>query len=313
MKYKVFTNSLKNNKAMSKNLIGLLFIGLSIISCKDLKKGAKEGFADAIKKDTLPKITLHVFDGGKILVNNLELFSEDTTYHGQTKTFADAFYVIQHPKGNLIWDGGLPENLVGLPEPFTDPSGAFTVSRKDSVVNQLKTIGLTVADFKYIALSHSHFDHVGHANAFKDATWLVQENEYDFFTSDSAQIKQADIYNAIKDLKNIQKLHGEHDVFGDGTVVIKPMPGHTIGHQVLYLNIGLEKPLLLTGDLYHFEENRTHKRCPIFNYNIPQTKESMEAFEAFAKTNNADVIIQHSQEDFDKLKHLLKSQKTNSK
>ena len=81
-----------------KKIIGLLIIGLTIISCKDFKKGFKEGVANATKKDTLPKITLHVFDGGKILVNNLELFSEDTTYHGQSKTLADAFYVIQHSK-----------------------------------------------------------------------------------------------------------------------------------------------------------------------------------------------------------------------
>jgi glyoxylase-like metal-dependent hydrolase (beta-lactamase superfamily II) len=250
---------------------------------------------------------LHVLDGGKILVNNLELFSEDTTYHGQSKEFADAYYVIQHPKGNLVWDGGLPENLVGMPEPFTDPSGAFTVSRKDSLVNQLTAIGLTVDDFKYIALSHSHFDHVGHANAFKNSTWLVQENEYDFFTNDSAQVKQADIYAMIKDLKNVQKLHGDYDVFDDGTVIIKSMPGHTIGHQVLYLNIGLEKPLLLTGDLYHFEGNRIHRRAPMFNYDIPQTKKSMEAFETFAKSTNADVFIQHSPKDFDRLKALLKN------
>ena len=283
-----------------KKIITLLLIGILLISCKDTKK------EQTVKKELKPKVTLHVFDGGKIVANNLELFSEDTTYHGQSKTLADAFYVIQHPKGNLIWDAGLPENLVGLPEPFTDPSGAFTVSRKDSVKNQLKTIGLTVDDFKYIALSHSHFDHVGHANAFKNATWLVQENEYNYFTSDSAKVKHADIYGMIKDLKNVQKLHGDYDVFGDGTVVIKTMPGHTIGHQVLYLNIGLEKPLLLTGDLYHFEENRMHKRCPVFNYNIPQTKKSMKAFEAFAKENNADVFIQHSQKDFERLQKLLK-------
>ncbi len=291
---------------MSKKII-LLLIGLTIISCKDTKKD------DVTKKDSTPKITLHVLDGGKILVNNLELFSEDTTYHGQSKTFADAYYVIQHPKGNLMWDAGLPENLVGMTEPLTFPGGAFTVSRKDSVVNQLKAIGLTVDDFKYIALSHSHFDHIGHANTFKNATWLVQENEYDYFTNDSAQVKRADIYAMIKDLTNVQKLKGDYDVFGDSTVIIKSMPGHTIGHQVLYLNIGLEKPLLLTGDLYHFEENRSHKRSPTFNYDIPQTKKSMEAFEAFAKSTNADVIIQHSPKDFKRLKALLKSQKTTTK
>ena len=279
----------------------LLLLALSIFSCNksDKKEGLKIGKATV-------KVTLHVLDGGHIKVNNLELFSEDSTYHGQSKELADAFYVISHPKGNLMWDAGLPESFVGMPEPFTDPSGAFTISRTDSVVNQLKEIGLTVDDFDYIALSHSHFDHIGHANAFKKATWLVQENEYDFFTNDSAQIKQADIYNSIKDLKNIKKLQGDHDVFGDSTVVIKSMPGHTIGHQVLYLNLGLEKPILLTGDLYHFEENRINQRAPIFNYDIPQTKKSMEAFEAFAKEKNADVYIQHSPEDFDRLKTLLK-------
>ena len=277
------------------------FIGISIISCKDFKEGHKD---DATS--TKAKVTLHVLDGGSVQANKLELFSEDTTYTGQSRGFADAYYVIKHPKGNLMWDAGLPESLVGLAEPFTDPSGAFTVSRNDSLVNQLKTIDMTIDDFKYIALSHSHFDHIGHANALKNATWLVQENEYNFFTNDSAKIQQADIYNAIKELTNIQKLNGDYDVFGDSTVVIKTMPGHTIGHQVLYLDLGLAKPILLTGDLYHIEENRTHKRVPSFNYDIDMTKKSFEKFEAFAKEKNADVFIQHSVQDFERLTALLK-------
>ncbi|MCF6351290.1 MAG: hypothetical protein L3J23_09745 [Flavobacteriaceae bacterium] len=83
------------------------------------------------------------------------------------------------------------------------------------------------------------------------------------------------------------------------------MPGHTIGHQALYLNIGLEKPILLTGDLYHFEENRTTKGVPIFNYNVEQTLKSMLSFEKFAKEKGAEVIIQHSPKDFKKLKTIL--------
>ncbi len=287
-----------------KNFIILLAI-CGMLACSDSKKepNAEENSEEKSKAN----VTLKVFDGGKIIVNKLELFSEDTTYQGRSMEFADAFYVISHPKGLLMWDAGLPESLVGLESPFTDSLGAFTVSRKDSLVNQLKSINLTVDDFKYIALSHSHFDHVGHANALKNSTWLVQENEYNFFTNDTAQVQQADIYNMIKDLKNVKKLNGDYDVFGDSTVVIKLMPGHTIGHQVLYLDLGLERPILLTGDLYHFGENRIHKRAPMFNYNIPQTKESMEAFEDFAKKSNADVIIQHSTKDFERLKLLLEN------
>ena len=150
--------------------LGTFLLLIAFLGCKESKKKTTAEMLNPteVKK---PAIKLYTFDGGTVVVNQLQLFSQDTTYTGQSKEFADAFYVIQHPKGNLMWDAGLPETLVGMPEPYTSPDGAFTVSRKDSVVNQLKTIGMTPDDFKYIALSHTHFDHSGHANAFKDATW----------------------------------------------------------------------------------------------------------------------------------------------
>jgi glyoxylase-like metal-dependent hydrolase (beta-lactamase superfamily II) len=279
-----------------KKLFIVLLVSVLIYSCNSEKK-------KVIKENP---IKLHILSGGKIVVNNLELFSQDTTYHGQSKTFADAFYVIQHPKGNLMWDAGLPEGLVGQ-KPFTDPSGAFTVSRKDSLANQLKNIGLKVSDFKYFALSHNHFDHIGHANTMKNAIWLVQENEYDFFRSDAVKKNNGDLYNAIKDLTKPKKLNGDYDVFSDGTVIIKYAPGHTIGHQTLYLNIGLEKPVILIGDLYHFEENRENRRVPIFNHDKESTLKSMELIESFAKEKGAEIIIQHSQNDFERLTKMIKN------
>ncbi len=272
-------------------LLGLLIL----VACKEEKKEAAVAITEA------PVVKLYAFSGGNVLVNNLELFSQDTTYQGQSKEFANAFYVISHPKGNLMWDAGLPESLVGLEEPLTPPGGAFTISRKDSVLNQLKTIDLTPEDFTYIALSHTHFDHSGHANKFKASTWLVQQSEYEFITSEASKNRGDGTYDAIKELTNVQELNGDHDVFGDGTVVIKSMPGHTPGHQVLYLDLDENGPTLLSGDLYHLYENRTHKRMPIFNFDVDQTLESMDAFEAFAKEKNAKVYIQHQKEDFEKM------------
>lgn len=198
-----------------------------------------------------------------------------------------------------MWDAGLPEQLV-VPEPYDEPSGVFAIQRPDSLVNQLASIGFKIDDFKYFAMSHSHFDHTGHANYMKGATWLVQENEYNSVAGDSTKIDPA-----IKDLSNLQKLNGDYDVFGDGTVVIKSMPGHTVGHQVLYVDLGLEQPVLLTGDLYHFQENRDSKGVPSFNYDVKQTLESMEKFEAFAKEKNANVFIQHSPADLERIKKLV--------
>ncbi len=280
-----------------KKLLLVFAMTFAFTSCKEAKKEDKVDVVENVR----PEVKLYTFDGGTVMVNNLELFSQDTTYRGQTKEFSDPFYVIGHPKGNLMWDAGLPEMLVPMPEPYTDPSGAFTVSRKDSVINQLKSIGMDIDDIKYIALSHTHFDHSGHANVFKNATWLVQEKEYDFVTSEETQNNNADIYGAIAELKNTQKLNGDFDVFGDGSVIIKSMPGHTPGHQVLYLDLAENGPTLLTGDLYHLYENRKFKRVPIFNFDVEQTLNSMEDFEAFANEMNAKVYIQHHKEDFNKM------------
>ena len=281
-----------------KRLFALILV-LAVVACKETKK---ENLKTAATEEArTPDLKLYTFNGGTVMVNNLELFSQDTTYQGQTKEFADAFYVISHPKGNLMWDAGLPEGLIAMEKPFTSPDGNFTVSRKDSVVHQLKSIGMSVGDIKYIALSHTHFDHSGHANSFKNSTWLVQEPEYHFITSGESQKTNADNYNAIKELTNVKKLNGDFDVFGDGSVLIKSMPGHTPGHQVLYLDLPENGPTLLSGDLYHLYENREHRRVPIFNFNVGQTLESMEAFEAFAKEKNAKVYLQHQKEDFEKM------------
>jgi glyoxylase-like metal-dependent hydrolase (beta-lactamase superfamily II) len=281
-----------------KKIALIALISISLFSCKEIKKEAEE----AITKSEKPEVKLYTFSGGTVMVNNLELFSQDTTYQGQSKEFADAFYVISHPKGNLMWDAGLPEALIASPEPVTPPGGAFTISRKDSVINQLKSIGMTTADIDYIALSHSHFDHSGHANVLKDSKWLVQETEYTMITSDEIKNgENAGLYEAIAALTNVQKLSGDYDVFGDGSVVIKSMPGHTPGHQVLYLDLVENGPTLLTGDLYHTYENREHKRVPIFNTDVAQTLKSMDAFEAFAKEKSAKVYLQHQKEDFNKM------------
>lgn len=271
----------------------LLFFSIGIVSCKNTEKKSAE--------NRLPEVKIYQLVGGSILVKKLEVFSQDTTYTGQSKQFTDAYYVISHPKGNLMWDAGLPEQLV-IPEPYDEPSGVYRIQRPDSLVNQLKSIGFKIEDFQYFAMSHSHFDHTGHANYMKNATWIVQENEYNSVLGDGLAQKDA----SVTSLKKVKKITGDYDVFGDGTVVIKYMPGHTIGHQVLYVEVsGLEKPILLTGDLYHFEENRKNKRVPSFNYDVKQTLESMEKFETFAKEKNAEVIIQHSPKDFQKLEKLL--------
>lgn len=288
-------------KHLMQNISSYFAVGLLLISgsCKEGSKTTSEG--EMALTEAAPEIRVYALDGGTVQVNNLELFAQDETYKGQTAVFADAYYVIQHPKGTLMWDAGLPQSLVPMDEPFTDPSGNFTVSRRDSVQAQLAAIGMGPEDIDYLSLSHTHFDHSGHAESIGNAVWLVHADEYDFVTSLGVQQNQPEVYEAVNDLKNIRKFTGDHDVFGDGSVVIKAMPGHTPGHCALYVNLPDHGPLMLSGDLYHLELNRANKRVPIFNYDVKQTLKSMEDFEAFADSTGARVYLQHNTEDFNSM------------
>jgi glyoxylase-like metal-dependent hydrolase (beta-lactamase superfamily II) len=273
----------------------LVFILLAVMACK--QRHRKENIPIVETAPGKPEVKLYALDGGTVMVNNLDLFSQGGKYEGRTMEFADAFYIIEHPKGRLMWDAGLSENLVGQ-EPFTTPNGNFTVSRKDSLQTQLATLGLSEKDIDYLALSHTHFDHSGSAYQLTEATWLVPLAEYAFVHSEMVANRAPDNLKAVEMLTKTEKFEGDLDVFGDGSVIIKAMPGHTPGHTVLFVDLVNHGPVLLSGDLYHFQENRDNKGVPSFNTDVEQTLKSMEAFEAFAKEKKAAVIIQHEAKHF---------------
>jgi glyoxylase-like metal-dependent hydrolase (beta-lactamase superfamily II) len=98
-------------------------------------------------------------------------------------------------------------------------------------------------------------------------------------------------------------LHSEdHDVFGDGTVVLKFTPGHTPGHQSLFLKLAKTGPIVLSGDLYHYPEERSLGIVPGFDVNGEQTKKSRADLEVFLKKSGAQLWIQHATADNAKLK-----------
>ena len=95
-KFRRLSRLIGNEKLEMKKLIFFVF-ALALVTCKQNKKENIETTA-ASEEIQKPAVKLYTFDGGTVMVNNLELFSQDTTYHGQTKEFSDAFYVVNHPK-----------------------------------------------------------------------------------------------------------------------------------------------------------------------------------------------------------------------
>lgn len=245
-----------------------------------------------------PDVALYAMDCGRISLADADAFADDGAYKGVAKELVVPCYLVRHPKGDLLWDTGLPEAMVDAPA----KRPGMSMDRK--LTDQLKALGLAPADIEYLAVSHSHFDHIGNGGLFAGATWLVDADEraYAFRPQARADKIQFGAYAALENARTIE-IQGEtpHDVFGDGAVQIVPAPGHTPGHTVLLVKLAKAGPVLLTGDLWHIAESRAAKRVPRFNVDRAQTLKSYEAVEQLAAQTGARVVRQHVPEDFEAL------------
>jgi N-acyl homoserine lactone hydrolase len=248
-------------------------------------------------KPAPPKsLRLYVFDCGKITVANGNSMGFQPGELATANMVTPCFLIV-HPRGTIMWDTGEIPDSAFKNGVTPQTAGAFTVDRP--LLPQLAAIGYTPADITYLALSHYHGDHVANANAFAGSTWIVQQGDRDaIFGARDPQKKMGAVgdpayFTDLARSKTLLLKGEDRDVFGDGTVVIKFTPGHTPGHQSLFLKLARTGPVLLSGDLYHYPEEITYKRIPSFDSDKEQTARSRAMIEEFVKKNNAQLWIQH--------------------
>jgi N-acyl homoserine lactone hydrolase len=242
---------------------------------------------------------LYVIDGGLIQGYNTEVFHLKKTEVAEPDMVV-ASYLIVHPKGTLMWDSGAISDSA-IKGDGTPTTQSFFVATK-TLKSQLAAIGYAPKDITYFGLSHFHGDHTANANDFAGATWIVQAPEREAMFSEKTSVAQQANYKALNDSKT-KILHGEdYDVFGDGTVVVKAAYGHTPGHQVLYLKLAKTGPIVLAGDLFHYQEERGTDKTPTFEFSREQSLASRENIEAFCKKTGAQMWIEHDLTNFKKQK-----------
>src|SRR4029077_10429775 len=133
-------------------------------------------------------------------------------------------FLIAHPKGTLMWDvGAVPDSSF---KPGAPGTLRYATTTK-TLTSQLAEIGYAPSDITYLALSHFHWDHIGNANVFAGATWLVRQKERDImFTEPFSTRTEPANYSALKNSKTVIVATDDYDVFGDGSVILKSAPGH---------------------------------------------------------------------------------------
>jgi N-acyl homoserine lactone hydrolase len=258
---------------------------------------ALSAFAQA---PTPRSVRLYVIDCGTLDIPDTSPYQLKKEDLATTKMSAPCF-LIAHPKGTLMWDTGpVPDSN------FKPGAGSATMryaTTTKPLTARLAEVGYAPADIRYLALSHFHWDHVGNSNLFASATWLVPKPERDIMFAEppSPRTEPAN-FSALKSAKTVFITKPDYDVFGDKTVVIKSAPGHSPGHQVLFLKLAKTGPVVISGDLYHYPEERKLHKVPTTEFDAGQTVASRAAIEAFLQKIHAQLWIQHDLTANSKLK-----------
>ena len=228
---------------------------------------------------------LYVLDCGHISAADQSRWSPGVNV-GVPIELSDNCYLIHHPQGWLLWDTGIPDSIAAMPngQAPSDPRAIHWRVTK-TLASQLEMLGVEPADIKYVAISHGHPDHIGNVEMFPKAMLLVQKAEYEWPNPLGV--------GRFKPEHPVTKLEGDHDVFGDGSVVILSTPGHTPGHQSLLVKLPNSGAIVLSGDAVHFKSNWDNRRVPSINADKDKTVASMQRIADVMAREHAQLWINH--------------------
>jgi N-acyl homoserine lactone hydrolase len=214
---------------------------------------------------------------------------------GMPMDMAENCYLMHHTQGWLLWDTGVTDAIAAMPDGQApaDPRAIYW-RRPKTLASQLEALGVKPAEIKYLAISHTHPDHIGNVELFPQAMLLVQKAEYEWPNPLGV--------GRFKPEHPVTKLEGDYDVFGDGSVTIIATPGHTPGHQSLLVKLPKTGAVVLSGDAVHFKDNWDNRRAPSINTDKDKTLVSMQRIADVLAKEKAQLWINHDKAQSDSLK-----------
>jgi N-acyl homoserine lactone hydrolase len=237
---------------------------------------------------------LYILNCGEGVAGDISRWSPGVNV-GKSMDFVDNCYLMHHMRGWLLWDTGVTDAIAAMPDGQAPADPRMTHWRRPkTLASQLEALGVKPSEIKYVAISHTHPDHIGNVELFPQAMLLVQKAEYEWPNPLGV--------GRFKPEHPVTKLEGDYDIFDDGSATIIATPGHTPGHQSLLVKLPKTGALVLSGDAVHFKSNWEKRGVPSGNTDMDKTLTSMQRIADVLVKENAQLWINHDKAQRDSLK-----------
>jgi glyoxylase-like metal-dependent hydrolase (beta-lactamase superfamily II) len=172
------------------------------------------------------------------------------------RDFAATAVLVKHPRGDLLIDTGFGRQFDALFQTMPAPFRLLTsYTRTQAAVDILQAAGYDPVALRGIVLTHAHWDHVSGLPDFPQTPVWITHEERDFIAHGGPSAELARSLRGVRyeeyAFQNQAYLGfpKSYDVYGDGSIVIVPAPGHTPGSVVIFLALPDGKRYVLAGDL----------------------------------------------------------------
>jgi len=228
------------------------------------------------------------------------------------------FFLIHHPKGNVLFDTGNNDRIIKDPSYWGPFIKSLNPDRSPDVstVLQLEKAGFKTTDINYVILGHMHLDHAGNMTKFPNATLVYQRDEIEnalwpkpgtaccYITGDIEPLR-GPIGDSMPTRHKVIELNGNLDLFGDGSIYIKRQVSHTPGSEMLVVRLPKTGTVILTSDACYLMDNLKKNILPSIGlvYDPSGMLDGYEWIKERMDTEKADVIFAHDPEVFKAHKH----------
>src|SRR6201996_8815424 len=238
---------------------------------------------------------LYRLDCGHSLANDESVWTPGQNI-GRSIEFSSTCWLIKRGSQWVLWDTGVPEAALNDPKGWSTLPKLIVYHLDKTITGQLAEIGPKPSDITYVALSHTHGDHIGNVSLFPDSTVLVQRVEYAWISSPDGTNENVNQLKALARKllgtpKKLQLVDGDTDVFGDGSVALISTPGHTPGSQSLLVHLKNAGFIILSGDVVHLESNFEKDIVPSLNTDKAASIASMDKVRKMIATYQAKLSV----------------------